>query len=139
MTAIKAFAANKADKGSQLMAGVTDPLGRKLLNWYRLRRGYGTAAEYADFLNKNPGWPSESILRSRMEEAIFAEGGDADVISGYFNGAEPESAAGIAVLASVHLAHGETDKAKALASKVWREYDLSPELEHGFLARFGSL
>jgi peptidoglycan lytic transglycosylase len=137
--AIKAFAANKVDSGMKAMAGVSDPLGRKLVNWYRLRRGHGTAAEYADFLAKNPGWPSESILREGMEEAIFAEGGDSDVIAGYFNGAEPESAAGIAVLASVHLAHGETDKATALASKVWREYDLSPELERGFLARFGSL
>ncbi len=137
--AIHAFAADKITKGTELMAGVSDPLGRKLLKWYRLRRGHGTAAEYADFLAKNPGWPSESILRARMEEAIFAEGGDSDVIAGYFNGAEPQSPAGLAVIASVHLAHGETEKARALASKVWREHDLSSALEHGFLARFGSL
>jgi soluble lytic murein transglycosylase len=137
--AIKAFAADKVTKGTQLMAGVSDPLGQKLLDWYRLRRGHGTAAEYADFLAKNPGWPSEQILRSRMEESIFAEGGDSNVIAAYFNDAEPQSAAGLAVLASVHLAHGETDKAKALASKVWRQHDLSSELEHGFLARFGAL
>ncbi len=45
----------------------------------------------------------------------------------------------MAVLASVYLAHGEKDKARELAAKVWREYDLPAKLETGFLARFGSL
>ncbi len=137
--AIQALAAGKVSKGTELRAGVSDPLGRKLIDWYRLRRGHGTAAEYATFLAENPGWPSEKILHERMEEVLFAEGGDASVISGYFKGGEPRSAAGLAVLASVHLAHGETQQAKALASKVWREHDLPRDLEHGFLARFGSL
>ncbi len=137
--AIQALAADKVDKAAELRAGITDPLGRKLIDWYRLRRGHGKAAEFAAFLAENPGWPSEQILRRRLEEVLFAEGGDSAVIQQYLKGAEPQSAAGFAVLASVHLAHGETDKARALASKVWREYDLPRELEHGFLARFGSL
>jgi soluble lytic murein transglycosylase len=137
--AIQALAADQLDKAAALKTGISDPLGRKLVDWYRLRRGHGAAAEFATFLAENPRWPSEEILRRRMEEVLFAEGGDSAAIAKYFNGAEPQSAAGFAVLASVHLAHGETDKAKALASKVWREYDLPPDLEHGFLARFGSL
>jgi len=137
--AIKALAAGKVDKGTALRAGITDPLGRKLIDWYRLRRGHGSAAEYAAFLGKNPGWPSERILRKRMEEVLFTEGGDSALISGYLKHSTPQSAAGFAVLASLHLAHGETDKAKAFASKVWREYDLPKNLEHGFLARFGKL
>jgi peptidoglycan lytic transglycosylase len=137
--AIQALVGDKVDKAAELRAGVTDPLGRKLIDWYRLRRGDGTAAEYASFLAENPGWPSEEILRTRMEQVLFAEGGDSAVISRYFKDHEPQSAAGLAVLASIHLAHGETEKAKALASKVWREHDLPGDLEHGFLARFGSL
>jgi soluble lytic murein transglycosylase len=137
--AINAIAAGKVDEGIKLRDGIPDPLGRKLIDWYRLRSGHGTAAEYAAFLAENPRWPSEEILRKRMEQVLFAKGGDADVISGYFKDDAPQSAAGIAVLASVHLARGETTKAKALASKVWREYDLPSDLEHGFLARFGSL
>jgi soluble lytic murein transglycosylase len=137
--AVQALAAGKVDKGAELKAAITDPLGRKLLDWYRLRRGDGTAAEIAAFLDENPGWPSEDILRGRLEEALFAEGGDSTVIAAYFKDTEPKSAAGLAVLASVHLAHGETDKARALAAKVWREHDLPAELQHGFLARFGSM
>ena len=137
--AIQALAAGKVDTGTKLRDGVSDPLGRKLIDWFRLRRGHGTASEYTTFLAQNPGWPSVDILRARMEEVLFAEGGDSAVISSYFKGGEPQSAAGLAVLASVHLAHDETEKAKALASKVWREHDLPRDLEHGFLARFGSL
>jgi peptidoglycan lytic transglycosylase len=137
--AIQALVADKLTKAAELRAGITDPLGRKLLDWYRLRRGHGEAREFAAFLRENPNWPSEQILRRRMEEVLFAEGGDSETIAGYFKDSEPQSAAGLAVLASVHLAHGETEKARALASKVWREYDLPRDLEHGFLARFGSL
>jgi len=137
--AIKAIAAGKIDKSTEIRAGITDPLGRKLIDWYRLRRGHGEAAEYATFLRENPRWPSRAILHRRMEEVLFAQGGDAETIAGYLNGETPHSAAGLAALASVHLAHGETEKARALASKVWREHDLPRDLEHGFLARFGSL
>ena len=74
-----------------------------------------------------------------MEETLFEEGGDTDVIATYFTGREARSPAGMAVLASVHIAHGEKDQAKALAVKVWREKDLPASLEKGFLARFGGM
>ena len=137
--AIKALYASKLEKAADLKSGVTDPLGRKLIDWYRLRQGHGEAAEYRAFLEQNPDWPSGELMQQRMEEVLFVEGGDTDVISTYFKDREPQSAAGMAVLASVHLAHGETEKARALASRVWREQDLGKDLERGFLARFGSL
>lgn len=137
--AISALYSDDVDKAAGLRAQVRDPLGRKLIDWYRLRKGHGDAAEYASFLKDNPHWPSREILQRRMEEALFANGGTTDVITGYFAQRPPTSAAGMAALASVHLAHGEKDKAAAIASKIWREHDLSPELERGFLARFGPL
>lgn len=137
--AISALYSDDVAKANGLKAKVQDHLGRKLIDWYRLRKGHGDAAEYASFLRENPHWPSRSILQRRMEEDLFANGGTTDVITGYFQGREPTSAAGLAALASVHLAHGDKKKAAALASKIWREDDLSPELERGFLARFGPL
>jgi soluble lytic murein transglycosylase len=137
--AVAALAADNVAKAAELKAGVSDPLGRKLIDWYRLRAGHGEAAEYRAFLDENPDWPSRNVLVRRMEEILFTEGGSTDAIAAYFKNGEPQSPAGQAVLASVHLAHGETDTAKALASKIWREHDLSADLERGFLARFGSL
>lgn len=137
--AVRALAADKLEKATGIVARVNDPLARKLIQWYRLRRGHGEAAEYASFLAQNPDWPSESVLRRRMEEALFADGGSTDVILRYLGDTEPQSAAGMAALASVYLAHDKKQKARALASKVWREHDLPKDLERGFLARFKPL
>ena len=137
--AIEALAADKVAKAAELEAGVSDAIGRKLIDWYRLRQGHGEARDYLAFLSGNPDWPSQDFLRQRMEAALFIEGGNTDLIATYFKDRKPQSAAGLATLASVHLAHGEKDKAKALASEAWRQNDLPQALEAGFLSRFGSL
>lgn len=137
--AFKAISGTDTAKVADLKAGISDPLAKRLIDWERLRRGNGGAAEYLTFLNENPDWPSRGLLERKMEETLFEEGGDTDVIATYFKSGTPQGAAGMAVLASVHLAHGEKDKAQALAAKVWREHDLPAGLERGFLSRFGSL
>lgn len=137
--AIKALSGSDEAKVKELQASIDDPLARRLVEWLRLRRGQGKAADYLKFLADNPQWPSREILQRRMEETLFEEGGDTDLIATYFKDGAARSPAGMAVLASVHLTHGDKDKAKALAAKVWREEDLPETLEKGFLARFGSM
>jgi soluble lytic murein transglycosylase len=137
--AAKVAAGNDESKLKDLQAGISDPLARKLVEWLRLRRGQGTAAEYLKFLSENPNWPSHDTLQRRMEETLFEEGGDTELIATYFKDGAAKSPAGMAVLASVHLAHGEKADAKTLAVKVWREQELPETLEKGFLSRFGSM
>ena len=137
--AFKTIAGNGAAAAADLKVGISDPLAQRLIDWERLRRGHDGAAEYLAFLNQNPNWPNRELLERRMEETLFEEGGDSDVIATYFKSGTAQGAAGMAVLASVHLAHGEKDQAQALAAKVWREHDLPADLERGFLSRFGSL
>lgn len=137
--AIKAMPSGDADKLKELQSGISDPVGRKLVQWLGLRRGQGRAADYLKFLAENPQWPSRDMLQRRMEETLFEEGGDTEVIATYFKDGAARSPAGMAVLASVHLAHGEKNEARALAAKVWREEELADGLEKGFLARFGPL
>lgn len=137
--AILAIAAEKHAKAAAAEAKVTDLIGRKLINWYRLRRGHGDAAEYSAFLDSNPNWPSRDVLWQRLEQRLFLNGGNAIAIKGYFKDGKPQSASGLAALASVHLANGDTGKAKMLAAQVWRQYDLPKDLERGFLARFGTV
>ena len=137
--AFKALASGDVEKARTTQASVSDPLARTLIEWERLRRGKGQAADYLKFLSENPDWPSREQLQRRMEETLFEEGGDTDTIATYFTGREARSPAGMAVLASVHIAHGEKEQAKALAVKIWREKDLPAGLEKGFLSRFGSM
>ncbi len=137
--AFKAIGAHDRAKTRDLQGSISDTVARTLIEWESLRRGQGSAADYLKFLSQNPDWPSRDQLQRRMEQTLFEEGGDTDVIATYFTGREARSPAGMAVLASVHLAHGEKDQAKALAVKIWREEDLPASLEKGFLARFSGM
>lgn len=137
--AFAAIGAADINKGRALAAEISHPTAKKLVSWYALSRGYGAAADYRDFLAKNPTWPQRWLLQQRMEEALFTGGGDAGAIVGYFKDGEPQTATGGAALASAFLALGDKDKARALAAKVWRDGDLPTTLETGFLERFGAL
>jgi soluble lytic murein transglycosylase len=117
--AFKALSSGDTAKAKEVQATLSDPLARTLVEWERLRRGKGEAADYLKFLAEHPDWPSRESLQKKMEESLFSEGGDTELIATYFKGREARSPAGMAVLASVHLAHGEKDKAKALAAKIW--------------------
>ncbi len=137
--AVRALAKGDEKKAATLKDKVRDPIGRKLIDWYRLRKGYGDAAEIRVFLDRNPDWPDRSLLWQRLEEDLFTNGGSAIAIKAYFKDGEPQTPAGLAALASVHLANGDKEKARQVAASVWREQDLAVEFERGFLARFGSL
>lgn len=118
---------------------IIDPTARKLVEWHYLRGGLGDAGEFAAFIEANPAWPERSLLNRRAEEQLFVSGGSAAKIAAFFKGAEPKTGAGWAALASAHLAEKSEDKARQLAAKVWRDYELPATLETGFLERFGTL
>ncbi len=118
---------------------ISDPVGRRLADWIRLRSGLGDPSEYQTFLRDNPAWPDRPTMTQRFEEALFTHGGSAKAIKGYFQNATPETGAGYAALASANLADGNTEEAHKLAAKAWREMTIPPALENGFLDRFGTL
>lgn len=134
---IKAINALEITKALELRAAIKDPVGLKLVNWYRLRAGYGQLGEYKTFLAENPGWPDRAILNQRFEELVFSAGGSAASIQAHFEDAEPRNGIGQAALASADLALGNTENAKARAVKVWRDMTVPPNYEQGFLERFG--
>jgi soluble lytic murein transglycosylase len=137
--AAAAIRANNMSRFDDAKARISDPVGRKVADWMRLRSGYGEAAEYKAFMKDNPLWPDRPMLTQRLEEALFTQGGRARVIRAYFTDAMPETGVGYAALASAALADGNTDEARKLSAKVWREMTLPATLETGFLDRFGKL
>ena len=124
---------------SEAKAQITDPVGRKLADWIRLRNGMGELAEYEAFLKDNPLWPGRSVLTEHLEAALFTEGGSAKEIKKYFAASPPQTGIGYAALAAANLADGNTEEARKLAAKVWREMTIPAGLEAGFLKRFGDL
>lgn len=118
---------------------LTDPAGRRLVEWIALKAHNGEPTEYMAFVEKNPDWPERALLVKRAEERLFTGGGSARSIKAFFKGAEPQTGAGLAALASAYLAEKDEAKARELARRAWSNYELSPTLETGFLERFGGL
>lgn len=133
--ALKAVDANEPSRFRALAAELP-PHGRKLVEWHALRRGIGTAQEFAAFTAANSDWPEMDLLARRAEEQLLVGGGNARSILEFFKGREPRSGPGLAALASAYLAAGDEAKARALARKAWREHELAGTLETGFLERF---
>jgi soluble lytic murein transglycosylase len=134
-----AFIANDYSKGRTLRDQITDPVGRKLVDWVRLRSGLGDAAEYQTWLQANPAWPDRNLFVQRLEESLFVSGGNPKTIKEYFKTEAPIHGVGFAALASASLADGDPMKAQALAQKAWRQYSIPSTLETGFLQRFGAM
>lgn len=137
--AIAAVRANDEINYIERKAAISDPVGRKLVEWIRLRAGTGSAEDYRNWLSENPDWPTRSTMIERMEEALFENGASAATIKSYFAKSEPETGPGVAALASAYLAEGNKAEASKLASKAWREFDFPASLEAGFLTRFAGV
>lgn len=120
-------------------AAIGDPIARKLVDWHRLNSGVGTVEEYRTFIAANPAWPVTGMMAQRLEEALFTSGGTASAIKSHFKGQPPRTAAGMAALASAHLAEGDSATARRLAQTAWRDNTIAATLEAGFLERFGQL
>ena len=134
---IKAFTAQDVTKALDIRASIKDPIGLKLVNWVRLKSGYGQASEYRAFLDENPAWPERGVLNQRFEELAFTEGGSAANIREKFRSKSPKTGIGFAAIASAELALGDTEAAREHAREIWREMTIPPNLEAGFLERLG--
>ncbi|HXG80525.1 MAG TPA: lytic transglycosylase domain-containing protein, partial [Sphingomicrobium sp.] len=118
-------------------AAVTD-INYALADWRRLRQSDGYAfADYARFLNANPGWPNESAMR-RAAEKQMRPGEQPNAVLTFFRSDEPTSGNGWARLAEANLALGRSAEALAAARSAWVSADLSQYDEQSLFAHFGS-
>jgi len=107
-------------------------------DWRRLRASDGYAfADYARFVNANPGWPNETGIRRSAEKAM-RPGESAVAVLAFFRSTEPQSGNGWARLADAYAATGKTAEALAAARGAWVSSDLSQYDEQLIFSRFGS-
>lgn len=137
--AMKAVGAGDIARARTLGGQLADPAARKLVEWFALRNGFGAPADFTAFSQANPAWPDRQLLRRRAEEQAFVQGGSSQKIRAMFRDEGPQTGAGFAALASAYLMEKDEDRARAMAAKAWREYELASTLEIGFLERFGTL
>ena len=108
-----------------------------LADWRRLRASQGYAfADYARFVNANPGWPGEGGIRRSAEKAM-RPGENAVTVLAFFRSTEPQSGNGWARLAESYAATGKNAEALAAARSAWLSGDLSQYDEQLIFSRFG--
>ena len=111
-------------------------VGYALNDWRRLRQNSGyTFADYARFLNANPGWPEESKLR-RWAERQMRPGENAGVVLAFFASEKAETGNGYARLADALSAAGRGAEAIAAVKAAWASADLSATDEQSIFARY---
>lgn len=109
-----------------------------LADWRRLRQSSGYAfADYARFLNANPGWPGESGLRKSAEKAM-RPGENANMVLAFFRSDEPTTGNGWARLAEANLSVSRPTEALAAAKGAWTSSDLSQYDEQLLFSRFSA-
>ena len=112
-------------------------VGYALNDWRRLRQSSGYSfADYARFLNANPGWPEETKLR-RWAEAAMRPGENAGVVLAFFANTPPQTGNGFARLADALNATGRNAEALVAIKGAWTSADLSAADEQSIFSRWG--
>jgi soluble lytic murein transglycosylase len=139
--AIDALRHSGAARATEIAAGISDPLARKLVEWIILRSENGDAASarYIAFIAANPSWPNLGILRRHAEARLWTEHAKPAQVLSFFDDSPPQSAPGRLALARALLAQGDSEGARAHVRHAWRNDSMSADLEAQVLNGYSEL
>ena len=131
----------KPADATQAEAAISDPVARKLAEWFILRSDDNGASveRYRAFISANPSWPSQTFLRRRGEAALWDDHRDDATIWAWFENESPLSAKGKFSLAKAMIARGDRSNAERLVRDAWRNDSMSEDTETTALDLFGAL
>lgn len=118
-------------------AGQNGSVARDLIEWHRLRSGFGTASEVTGFLERRPDWPGLDWLRRKSEPAI-AEAGASKVLAFYFQD-PPQTAEGVLSLANALIQQGKRGDGEAELVLAWRTMPMGRTIQASYLKQHGKL
>jgi soluble lytic murein transglycosylase len=132
---------DKMTDAAAVARGISDPVGRKLVEWAILRAEDDDFefGRYAAFIAANPGWPSVPMFRRKAEAALWQNNESDGAIRAFFAGSKPVSAKGRLAYARALLAQGDRTQAQALVREAWRNDPMTAEMEKQVLDQFGAL
>ncbi|HWM30361.1 MAG TPA: transglycosylase SLT domain-containing protein [Methyloceanibacter sp.] len=136
---VRAVMQSKGD-AETTAAKISDPASRAYALWYKYRNGVGGSAEAIEqFRLTHPDWPGQDELRERAEIALLLNESDTDKVKIFLGASPPQTGAGKAALAGVHLKDGNEPSARELVVSAWRDHRLNAAVEKKILDRFGSM
>ena len=139
--AVAAITAARGGNWSQAYAAAarsTNPLPAKIVRWLDFT-GSSVTGRFSDisfFIEQNPDWPGQKILRRQAETALATESDD--VASKWFAKFPPVSPLGKARLAAITIARGQTEAGLAALRQAWIDGDFTPSDERDFWTRYSA-
>src|SRR5260370_15409448 len=114
---------------TQAESEISDPVARKLAEWIILRSDDNGASveRYRAFISANPSWPSQTLLRRRIEAALWDDHRDDATVWAWFENESPLSAKGKFSLARAMMARGDRANAERLVRDAWRNASMSED------------
>jgi len=118
--AIEAVVVSDWETAAARAARVSDPIALEIIDWYRLRAGDGTFAEYELFLTENADWPGLAKIARQGEAKIPNTLSDRRVLA-YFSTRAPQTGLGVLqYAAALPSAEGNS-----IIEAAWREMELN--------------
>jgi soluble lytic murein transglycosylase len=140
--AVAATRKGDTSRAEDLKKTISDPVGRKLVEWAILRSNDTDSIDferYTAFVAENPSWPAVGMLRRRAEAALWSDRRDPGFVRAFFAKNRPTTTKGSFALARALLLQGDRAGAQALVREAWRNDDFPGELENRALDVFRDL
>ncbi|MFH1803453.1 MAG: lytic transglycosylase domain-containing protein [Pseudomonadota bacterium] len=125
-------------KVQQFLPAFDDPLMQKAIEWMWLvsPNSGRSFAEITHFIDANPTWPSQALLRQRAEEVMTDAVPDADILA-WFKRSAPVTADGATRQISALLSAGQEEAAIQLITHSWVHNNFGSGQEKRFIDRYG--
>lgn len=134
---VDALRENRWADADAAASGLPDPVGRKLVLYYRLLTpGVAHATEIASFMADNPGWPNQAVLSRRLQEALAVDGDDRAVLA-LCQARPPQSTPSLLRCADANANAGHLPSALDTARLAWVNGITDPPGELAFLKTWG--
>ena len=128
----------KTDIFKKLLTNFDDPLLQKAAEWMLLTapKSDHSFEEITRFIDANPKWPSQALLRQRAEEAMTDAVPDDEILA-WFKRSAPVTADGATRQIKALLGAGQESAAIALVRHSWINENFGSGQERRFLDRYG--
>ncbi|HVZ15313.1 MAG TPA: hypothetical protein VG894_12705, partial [Bauldia sp.] len=131
------------DPGGAMAAAyaLPDKLDLKLVDWLIATGGYAgvPSSSIASLQKQVAGWPGQSLIRLRFEQALKREQPGSAAVIAALGGTTPVSDDGKIMLAAAYLDQGRSGDAAAIIQPLWRDGDFPQATETTIATKFGSL
>ena len=115
----------------------SSPLGRELVQWYRLRQSDNVNfAEARNFVESHPDWPDLYTIRKKAEDSMNTNLNKNEII-GWFQKNEPATARGMDIYLNTLIQAGRTADAMQILKTWWPKALLTPNEQSDFIEKYG--